>query len=150
MIRIARSVLASLALVLSLGTVAGAQRASSDGTLSVHVAPLRDAHGVVRVALYDRDATWLSQNAERACVVDARLGDTECDFGTVPAGRYAIAVLHDEDADGQMDYDWIGIPSEGYGFSNDAPVIFSAPGFGSAAFDHAGDQTLRVHARYGL
>lgn len=55
------------------------------------------------------------------------------DFGTVPEGRYAIAVIHDENANGKLDKRLM-IPREGFGFSHDAPVAMGPPRFASAAF----------------
>jgi uncharacterized protein (DUF2141 family) len=37
----------------------------------------------------------------------------------IPAGTYAVTVLHDENSDGKMDFNWIGMPTKGYGFSID-------------------------------
>ncbi|MDT0506385.1 DUF2141 domain-containing protein [Novosphingobium sp. MMS21-SN21R] len=52
----------------------------------------------------------------------------------VPAGRYAIAVLHDENGNKKMDMT-LFLPKEGYGFSRDAPVKMAPPKFDAAAFD---------------
>lgn len=51
------------------------------------------------------------------------------------AGRYAIRLFHDRDGDGELDTNLLGIPTEPYGFSNDAPVRFGPPDFADAAFD---------------
>ena len=82
---------------------------------------------------------------ERAIAADT----VQALFAGVPAGRYAISVLHDEDNDGKMKQDFMGRPKEGYGFSRDARGRFGPPGFDSAAFD-AGTDTTRVviHLEY--
>ena len=51
------------------------------------------------------------------------------------AGRYAIRLFHDRDDDGELDTDLLGIPSEPYGFSNNAPARFGPPDFEAAAFE---------------
>jgi len=51
----------------------------------------------------------------------------------LPPGRYAIAVLHDENSNHKLDRNLIGWPKEGFGFSNNPKVNLSAPSFGSAA-----------------
>ncbi|HNW98899.1 MAG TPA: DUF2141 domain-containing protein [Bacteroidales bacterium] len=48
---------------------------------------------------------------------------------SVPAGNYAIALFHDEDSDGEMDKNFLGIPQEKYGFSNNVEPVISAPSF---------------------
>jgi len=55
------------------------------------------------------------------------------DFGPVPEGRYAIALIHDENGNGRLDKRLM-IPREGFGFSLDAPVMMGPPRFSSAAF----------------
>ena len=69
----------------------------------------------------------------------------------VEAGSYAFAYLHDENANGRFDRDFIGWPQEGFGFSNDAAPSFGPPSYASARFDHGETTTsLHLHARYGL
>ena len=63
-----------------------------------------------------------------------RVTIARCDFEGIPAGTYALVVLHDENMNGKVDTNWIGIPKEGYGFSNDAKASFSAPSFKDASF----------------
>lgn len=55
------------------------------------------------------------------------------DFGQVAEGRYAIALIHDENSNGKLDKRLM-IPREGFGFSQDAPVVMGPPRFASAAF----------------
>ena len=50
----------------------------------------------------------------------------------VPAGRYSVVVLHDENSNMRLDRNVFGIPKEGFGFSNNPRVLFSAPSFQSA------------------
>ena len=55
-------------------------------------------------------------------------------FPDVPSGRYAIALLHDENGNGKIDKALM-IPREGFGFSRDAPLRMGPPSFKDAAFD---------------
>ncbi|MFO0713939.1 MAG: DUF2141 domain-containing protein [Sandaracinus sp.] len=73
----------------------------------------------------------------------------QCVFSDVPAGRYALSVHHDADADGRVDTGLFGIPTEGLGASNDARGSFGPPSFSDAAFDYAGGElSLRVRVGY--
>lgn len=69
-----------------------------------------------------------------------------CDFENIPSGTYALVVVHDENMNGKLDTRWPGIPTEGYGFSNDAKASFSAPPFSAASFTYDG-QTLDLTIR---
>jgi uncharacterized protein (DUF2141 family) len=75
--------------------------------------------------------------AARHAVVPAA-NSVRIDFGGVPAGRYAISMIHDENANRKMDMALI-MPKEGYGFSRDAPVRMGPPKFDKAAFDVSGN-----------
>jgi uncharacterized protein (DUF2141 family) len=65
-----------------------------------------------------------------------------CEFDNVAPGTYAIAVLHDENSNGDMDYNIIGMPIEGYGFSNNVRArMLMAPSFKAASFEVRGEET---------
>lgn len=71
-----------------------------------------------------------------------------CDFHDIPSGTYALVVLHDENMNGKVDTNWIGVPKEGYRFSKDAKASFSAPSFKDAGFVYDGKtlvMTIRLH-----
>jgi len=67
-----------------------------------------------------------------------------CDFKNVPAGTYAVTVLDDTNMNGKMDFNFIGLPTKGYGFSNDAKATLSPPSFSAASFSYAGESSLSV------
>jgi uncharacterized protein (DUF2141 family) len=70
----------------------------------------------------------------------------ELNFGHVPAGTYAIALIHDENGNGKLDKRLI-MPAEGFGFSRNAPVRFGPPSFASASFavdGHEEHQAIRM------
>ena len=60
------------------------------------------------------------------------------DFLDIPPGTYALAVIHDENMDGELRTNWLGVPKEGYGFSNDATASMGAPSFEAASFSYDG------------
>jgi uncharacterized protein (DUF2141 family) len=86
------------------------------------------------------------------CVALVVRGVSRCRFYDVPAGRYAVGVMHDEDDDDHFDQGIFGIPQEGYGFSRDARGSMGPPSFESAAFDYDGASVLRqtINIHYGI
>ena len=56
-------------------------------------------------------------------------------FKDLPQGDYAFAIYHDENKNGKLDKNMLGVPTEYYGFSNNARRTFSAPSFEEARFD---------------
>lgn len=72
-------------------------------------------------------------------------------FEGVRPGRYALALLHDENGNGKADRALLMIPKEGFGFSRDAPVRMGPPPFGAAAFEvRNGAVKQAVQMRYML
>jgi uncharacterized protein (DUF2141 family) len=59
-----------------------------------------------------------------------------------------MAVIHDENMNGKLHTNWLGIPAEGYGFSNDAQGVVGAPSCSAAGFPYDGrnlDLTMSLH-----
>ena len=80
--------------------------------------------------------------------IKIRKSQARCDFEGIPPGTYARAVIHDEDMNGKLDTNWLGIPTEGYGFSNDATGVLGPPPFSAASFKYDGqnvDLTMSLH-----
>lgn len=80
-----------------------------------------------------------------------KIKDTQgrCDFLDIEPGKYALAVIHDENMNGKMDTNWVGVPEEGYGFSAGADVSMSAPSFEDASFSYDGnDLDLTISLNY--
>lgn len=93
----------------------------------------------VRVALYssakgfseDRDGRY----ALREQAMRAEAGTVQLSFSGIAPGKYAIAAFMDSNGNHVLDSNWLGKPTELYGFSRDARGLFSPPGFEQAAFE---------------
>jgi uncharacterized protein (DUF2141 family) len=132
-----------------LPALAGATQISTD--VSASVTGLRSTRGHILACLTTRpDAFPDCQNdpAARRLIVPASA--PKLDFGSVSEGRYAIALIHDENANGKLDKRLM-IPREGFGFSQDAPVMMGPPRFDSAAFAVGSvNEHLSIRMRYLL
>ena len=129
--------------------------ASGPATADVTVVAtgLRNAHGVVRACMTGEVAHFPNcENPASYSVVGEAAGSVTLTFHDVKPGRYAIALLHDENDNGKADRAVLMIPTEGFGFSRDAKVRFGPPRFGDAAFDVAPGTTekLVIRMRYLL
>jgi uncharacterized protein (DUF2141 family) len=117
--------------------------------LNVTIQGVRNSSGVMRVGLFDNPNDFPNGMKFSSIDVPATAGSMTVIFERIPAGRYAIAILHDENSNGRMDMGPFNIPHEGYGFSRDAPVFLSPPSFEEAAFDVPEEGTLtRLHVNY--
>lgn len=120
------------------------------GQVAVEVTGVRAAKGVVHVDLCPQ-AQFLKDTCRLSGDAPARIGTTTVIVGSVPAGRYAAQVFHDENRNGRVDRALFGIPKEGIGFSRDAPIRMSPPKWDDAWFDvPGGRQTIRLKMRYML
>lgn len=113
---------------------------------------LRNDRGVASAGAYASAATWTRSGEEIAtCNGPVSRGISRCWLENVRPGRYAIGVMHDEDGDGQFDTGFLGIPSEGYGFSRDVRGSLGPPSFESASFEYRGGTlTIPITMRYGI
>ena len=108
---------------------------ASAAELRVRIDELHSRNGIMRFALYDRAAGFPTYAGRKAYldIPVPREGDVEAVFTDLAPGTYAVAVYHDENANGEFNQGFLGFPLEGYGFSNNARGFLSAPSFASAA-----------------
>lgn len=108
--------------------------AATAADLVIAVDGIATSRGNIIVRLYERPAGF-PKNAASALatrIVPAMAGDVRVTFGPVAATRVAVAVAHDIDGDGMLDFNFLGIPSEPYGFSRNARGSFGPPAFEDA------------------
>ena len=124
-----------LALLACLSTAAHSQSPSTDTCkLIVHIDGFRNQKGNAGITVFKSPDGW-PENNDKAFMHDGHpfTGETATMELQLPAGRYAIAVLHDENRNHKLDRNLIGWPKEGFGFSNNPKVNLSSPSFDTAA-----------------
>lgn len=116
--------------------------------LSVNVADGPATEATLYVALYDSAAAFAGSKSLAAQTLPLRAGTARLQFSGLPLGRYALRVFADENGNGKLDTNPVGLPIERYGFSNDAKGNRGAPDFEAAALnlESANVQTV-VHLR---
>lgn len=127
-----------------LGLAACLSPAAWGASLELTVTNVETADGAVHVAVFDSQNGWKSNSAVEGAVVDAATGSVTLTIDGLAPGEIGIKLYHDVDGDGDLDTRSFGIPSEPYGFSNDAPVSFGPPSFDSAAFDVTADGAIQT------
>jgi len=130
------------ALLSIVALLAAAVQPAQAGELVLTITGLRSGEGVVRVALYDQPAEFPRGAPVMDQAVSAEPDHVVVTFPMLSSGIYAIAFYHDENANNAFDTTLLGLPLEGYGFSNDAPVYLSPPSFRSAAIEFDGSERL--------
>lgn len=108
---------------------------ASQAVLTVEVTGIKTKKGKVYVALFRKKDDFPTVQAKfKGLLVPADGTTVQARFSDIPADTYAIACFHDENDNGKLDKNALGVPTEIYGFSNDARATFSAPSFESASF----------------
>ena len=108
---------------------------NATATLVIRLERVSEKGGNIRLALYER-ANWGGRDGETVAdaVVPAIPGETIVTLRGLAPGVYAIKTFQDENRDEKMDFSWLGIPLERFGFSKDAKPLFDQPSFDEAKF----------------
>lgn len=120
-------------------------------SLTIEVNELRNSKGTVHFALYNREDAFPDEHYKKyykkltGKIVN---GTSLVTFENIPAGKYAINILHDENNDGKIKKGLI-LPKEGIGFSNYQTIGFSnRPTFAKASFNVQSDKKIKVKILY--
>jgi len=104
--------------------------------LTVEVQHVFPNAGPVMVAVYDKAEDFPApQKGLAGQAVEAQGESAEAIFHGLAPGRYAVAVYQDLNRNGKLDKNFLGLPTEPYGFSKDARGSFGPPSFDAAAVD---------------
>lgn len=125
---------------------------SVNQNLKITITRLHNNNGVVLVSLF-KDGNGYPDDAakaygkEKAYIVDKI---ATIIFKNIPPGSYAVAILHDENNNQKMDKNMLGIPKEGYGFSNNVSAAFGPPSYKKASFNHnaATVTSIQIKTKY--
>ena len=123
---------------------------SSAADLTVHIKGLNNSKGQILVGLFNDENTFPSKKAEYDGII-AKPADVKDGvvFKDVPQGTYAVAIIHDENNDGKLGTNFLGIPNEGYAFSNNARGRFGPPPFEEASFSiSVEDKRISITVKY--
>lgn len=121
------------------------------GELTVVVTGLRNDVGVVRLSLYNQEDGFPSKPERAVLTRKTKINGGVARFrlAGLTHGEYAVAVMHDENNNGDMDKNWIGIPKEGYGCSNDARGTLGPPDYEDARFRlQSGARSIQLKMDY--
>ena len=128
---------AAAAVAAALGALAGSAAAPAlAAELLIEVRGVRSDAGRIYVAVHaprEGEEFPYAEGMVAAIHQQARSGDLRFVLRDLPAGRYAVNAFHDENDNGDLDTNVLGIPKEGYGFANDPSTTFGPPDFDEAA-----------------
>lgn len=117
----------------------------SQTTLTVKITSLRNNEGVILFQLSDE------QNKEIKAL-NREISNNTCTIiiSDLPPGRYSIRYFHDENSNKKLDTNFLGIPTEGFGFSNNANGTLGPPKFDETLFEVKKGTTIILNPTYYL
>lgn len=122
--------------------------AKAQNNLEVKIDNIKNDNGDILIGLYDDGHNFPRKTTDGKIVKASKDGVT-VSFHDLKPGLYAISVLHDENSNKDMDQSKIGIPKEGFGFSNNAKSSFGPPSFEKAKILlHSKDTLISIDLRY--
>ncbi len=145
-----RSVCMVMALVAAFATF-GQTLPPAENVIHVEISGLRSDKGQMLCALYSAAEAFPKKADKAVARLTANIAARQaiCDFTGVAPGTYAVSVVHDENSNGKLDTNFIGMPREGVGASNDAKGHMGPPKFSAASFRYEGGRLdLKIHVNY--
>ena len=129
--------------ILALMLAAGCCGIVCGQQLTLKVTNISESKGHIRVAIFNSEADFL-QKPVAAFAVEATQGEVVIPCNGLPQGTYAITLFHDLNDNGYMDTGNMGIPTEDYGFSNNAKPVMGPPSFEKCSFTLEEELTLEI------
>jgi uncharacterized protein (DUF2141 family) len=130
-------------IILSLLLTAISNLSYSQYKLDVEILEIRNTRGNIMLQLFDRNENIVIQ--EKSPIKDNRCLFS---FANLKPGKYAVRYFHDENLNGKMETNFVGKPTEGYGFSNNVIGKFGPPPFDKWLFEINEDKKIVLKPTY--
>jgi len=106
----------------------------SYGSIRVEITGLKNSSGQLGINLYNKKDGFPSdwQKAYKHVLIPIDGQKATYTFTDIPYGKYSVSVMHDENKNKKLDTNFMGIPKEGYGVSNNITSSFGPPKFEDA------------------
>lgn len=113
--------------------------------LTINIQNIEKIQGNIIVGVYNAEEGFLKKDVEiKHYSIKVENSTERLIIDDLPSGDYAISMYHDENSDGICNLNFIGIPKEPYGFSNNFKPKFSAPKFEDCKFYFDKDHVLNI------
>lgn len=117
--------------------------------LSISIPNLNNKEGEIQIGLYNNAKKFPKDDGQyKVLIIKTDQFSGTYTIKDLPKGEYAVALMHDENADKICNLNFLGIPKEGYGFSKNVKPKFSAPSFNDCKFDLSANTTITIKIIY--
>jgi uncharacterized protein (DUF2141 family) len=118
-----------------------AEGSKQRGKLIVKFEGIKEAKGNVKIALCNSSDNYYDHpNPFIGKVLSANDRYVIAEFDNLPFGEYAVKAFHDADSDNDLTTNFLGIPVEDYGFSNNVRGLFGPPSWEKAKFNFSNEK----------
>ncbi|CAN1524883.1 Protein of unknown function DUF2141 [Flavobacteriaceae bacterium] len=107
---------------------------AQNANLTVAVSGLKNNTGMVKVGLYNSEGTFL-KTIYKSITSEIKNNSATVTFVGISKGEYGISTYQDENSNGILDKNMIGIPSEDFACSNNAKGFMGPPAYEDAKFN---------------
>jgi uncharacterized protein (DUF2141 family) len=99
-------------------------------SITIQISDIRNNNGKILLELSN-------ENQEQIAVYSVNISDNKCVIviDSLKKGKYSFRFIHDENRNDKLETNWLGIPKEGFGFSNNPSMTFGPPSFEETIFE---------------
>lgn len=137
------STLVKIIIILLLSITIVTLQSKESYNITVNVEGLSNSKGKIMMGLYSSEKEFL-KSSYMDVITTINEKKSSVTFNNVPQGIYAISFIHDENDNGKIDTNFMGIPKEDYGCSNNARGFMGPPKWKDAKFNLKSDKTLQI------
>jgi uncharacterized protein (DUF2141 family) len=118
-------------------------------SLTVTIPNVQNDEGHIQIGVYNKKETFPKEDKQFKVIIEKTTSpEFTYTIHHLAPGDYALALMHDENSDGKCNLNILGIPKEGYGFSNNVRARFSAPSFDAAKISVTKDTVIIINLIY--
>lgn len=117
-------------------------------TLNVAIENVETSDGFIMLRVMNGEAEFKGDTSAISSIQHrAMAGQASFTIGDLPAGEYAVQVMHDRNGNGELDSNFVGMPTEPWAFSNNATGSMGPPSWDDVKFELKGsvDQSIKLN-----
>ena len=113
--------------------------------LTIKISNIEKIRGEIKIGVFNKDKDFLKESGSiKNYSIKVDKNTAVISITDLPKGEYAITMYHDENSDNECNRNFMGIPKEAYGFSNNFKPKFGPPKYNDCKFILADDKTLNI------
>jgi len=124
---------------------------TNTGALTIKINGFRNEKGLSCVSLFNNTKGFPGKYDQAYKIIRSGIKGKQVivEFTDVPYGIYAVSVLHDENSNNKLDTNFIGMPKEGVGVSNNPKTFMGPPSYSASQFNfQSPTKTLEINLKY--